>query len=101
MGEIELRGGERIVRSGAANHWRGSEAVGGKLYVTTQRIVFVPHGMNIQKGIASYDVSAISRVERSGFLRNQLTVDFADGGSERFVVFRATGWLRLIESLGN
>ena len=36
-----LKDGEKIVKKSSANHQRGIEAVGGMLYLTTARLIFV------------------------------------------------------------
>lgn len=38
--KFALRAGERIIREGAANLQKNIETVGGKLYLTNQRLVF-------------------------------------------------------------
>ena len=37
-----------VIYSGAANHFKNAEAVGGKLYLLTDRLEFKSHGFNIQ-----------------------------------------------------
>ena len=55
-----LLSGEKIVKEGSANLWKGVEAVGGKLYLTdTGRLVHVPHRMNLQRGVVDIHVSDI------------------------------------------
>ena len=92
-----LRSGEVVLRSGAANHRRGLEAVGGKLFLTNHRLIFVSHGLNIQSGPAYFELSAIVGAGRSGVLRNWLTVRFSDGNA-KFAVFRPSLWIRAIEA---
>lgn len=46
----ELRYDENLIRDGAANLQRGIETVGGWLYLTTRRLVFEAHALNVQSG---------------------------------------------------
>lgn len=72
-------------------------AVGGKLHVTDQRLVFLPQGFD--KSLAGKDWSAaLSSIREvgeapmnprhffGGGLRKRLRVSLADGGEELFVV---------------
>lgn len=45
---LTLDPGEEALRSIAANHWKGGEARGGKLHITTRGLRFVPHRFNVQ-----------------------------------------------------
>jgi len=45
-GQSPCREGERLLRQGLANHYRGWEGAGGWLYLTDQRLVFRSHGFN-------------------------------------------------------
>ncbi len=92
-----LREGERVIRSGAANHRRGFEAVGGRLVLTNQRLLFAPHALNIQTGNAWFDLIGARDIRISGLFRNRLTIRFPHG-EERFIVFRPTTWRRDIEA---
>lgn len=51
-----LRQGERVIREGAANIQRGIEAVGGRLYLTNQRLVFESHAFAIQTGVTEIEL---------------------------------------------
>lgn len=48
--EIDLRPGETILKEGPANLKRGLEVVGGRLWLTSQRLAFKSHAFNIQVG---------------------------------------------------
>ena len=53
--------GEKEIRSGPANLHRGMENVGGKLTLTNERLVFVPHGFNFQRAPAEILLSHITQ----------------------------------------
>ncbi len=57
--KTELKQDEQIIKQGAANLQKGLEAVGGKLYLTNQRLVFEAHRMNIQGGNTEINLSDI------------------------------------------
>ena len=48
--KTELVSDETITKDGAASLQRGVETVGGKLYLTDQRLIFEPQRINIQRG---------------------------------------------------
>jgi hypothetical protein len=103
---IELNPGELLVKSGAANHQRSVETVGGRLYLTSQRLVFRSHGTNVQRGVTEVPLKDIRLVETGwtkflGFLPlvpNAVTV-YADAGKQhRFTVFGRAAWADTIVS---
>jgi hypothetical protein len=57
--KTELRKGEQVVKEGSANLQRNIETVGGKLYLTNQRIVFEAHKFNVQRGATEVELSNI------------------------------------------
>lgn len=88
--------GEPIVRQGPANHWRGVEARGGWLVLTTRRLVFRSHGKNVQNEGAELPLAEVAAVEPSrslGIVPNGLRVRRKDGAVERFVVAERGEWL--------
>jgi len=96
--------GETIVHSGPANHFKGAEAVGGKLFLTPTRLRFRSHSMNVQTHDESYplgDIIAVDPVRTLGLVPNGLRVQLRDGRSERFVVGGRAQWVaRLREVTG-
>lgn len=56
--------GEAIIREYRANLMRGIEGVGGKLYITNQRLIFESHSFNIQSGNEIINLRDISAVEK-------------------------------------
>jgi len=94
-----LREGETLLRHGAANMWRGIEAVGGRLYLTSQRLVFESHALNIQAGVTMIDLSRISAVRTRRTLMlvpNGIELLLEDGTTRKFVVWHRTRWLSAI-----
>jgi hypothetical protein len=104
--KAELRGGETIVRDGAANLQRGAlENVGGHLFLTDQRLLFEAHKLNIQKEPLYLELSAIRAVDTgwtklAGILPlfpNALILTI-DGRDEpvRLTVYGKAKWLQAI-----
>jgi len=54
-----LRPGESVIREAPANLQRGIETVGGKLILTTARLVFEAHALNVQRGSTEIDLAAV------------------------------------------
>ena len=53
-----LRQAEKVVKEGAANLQKNLETVGGKLYLTNQRLVFEAHKLNVQGGATEVELSS-------------------------------------------
>ena len=49
---MPLLSGEQLIKEGFANLQRGWEALGDRLYLTNQRLIFESHPFNIQRGSA-------------------------------------------------
>lgn len=57
--DLDLRSGERLLMSGAANKWQTFGNKGGKLFLTDQRIVFKAHAFNFGSKFDEYELSQI------------------------------------------
>ena len=93
--KIETDRDERILFESAANHFKGIEGVGGKLYLTNKRLIFKSHKLNIQNhqlAIPLADISEIGRYKTLGLVNNGLTVSTIHHATERFVVEDADLW---------
>jgi hypothetical protein len=91
--------GERVIHRGLANHFKGAEGVGGKLYLTERRLRFRSHTLNIQVHDESYPLDQIASAEATrtlGILPNGLRVWMKDGRRERFVVHGHEEWAEAI-----
>ena len=98
--KIEMDADESVEFVTGANHFKGMEGVGGKLYLTNKRLVFKSHKFNIQKHTLSINLDEITKVERiksSGIINNGLRVTHQDK-QEKFVVEKAGEWLSLLQS---
>ena len=102
-----LEAGEKIVKKSPASHQRGIETVGGMLYLTTERLIFESHALNIQTGVTIISISEINRLRKdwTKFLGvipvfpNTLAVTSRSGYENKFVLFRRTTWINEINKL--
>ncbi len=107
--KTELKQNEKIIKQGAANLQKGFETVGGKLYLTNQRLVFEAHKINIQGGSTEINLSDIQSSEkcRTKFLDfiplvpNSLAVYTKSGTEYRFVLFGRSAWAAAIDANKN
>ncbi len=96
--------GETPIKDGAANMQRGIETVGGRLYLTSQRLVFESHAFNIQTGVTTIALTSITGARKcwTKFLNlvplvpNSVAVTTSEGNEHRFVVFGRQAWLDAI-----
>lgn len=94
--------GEKVLRFGPANHFKGLEGVGGKLFLTDKRLRFRSHKINFRAHDESFPIETIASVEPSrslGIIPNGLLVHLRDGRRERFVVAGRGGWVSSIRSI--
>lgn len=94
--ELPLHPNESILFETDANHFKGIEAVGGRLYLTNQRLVFVSHRLNVQNHLWSIIPASIQRVERFRPLliaNNGIRLITADA-TEKFVVDQREEWIK-------
>ena len=89
--------GEKILQEGLANHWRGIEAVGGRLFLTSQRLIFESHALNIQTGNTVIPLIEINFIEK-GF-PNIINVYSKNNLKNAFVVFGRTKWIKAINKV--
>lgn len=102
--KIDLHAGEKLIREGAANLQRGMETVGGRLFLTDQRLFFQPHSFNVQTGFADIPLGEIrgTKLCWTKFLGivpltpNSLAIQTANGSQYRFVLFGRREWATAI-----
>ena len=103
--KTELRQGEQVIKEGPANLQKGIETVGGKLFLTNQRLVFEAHKFNVQGGVTELDLSTVrsSHPCWTRFLGvipvfpNSLAVSDEQGKTLRFVLLGRHEWAAAIE----
>ncbi|MGP5090569.1 GRAM domain-containing protein [Brachybacterium tyrofermentans] len=103
---FELEPGEQPLKSGGANMQRGAESVGGKLFLTTTRLMFRPHALNLQTAPAQIELGAVVGLAAAWtkvfgkvpLLKNSLAVTLADGTRQSFVVTGRAAWIVAIDA---
>jgi hypothetical protein len=101
--KIDTEADENILFETAANHFKGAEAVGGKLYLTNKRLVFKSHKLNIQNHQLSLNRSDIQKVDRYKTMwmaDNGLSVTTINGSVDKFVVEHRDKWLDYLTEHG-
>jgi hypothetical protein len=91
---------EEIQGKFGANLFRGREAVGGRIIVTNQRLLFEAHKANLQPeplDIPLRDISDIVPSRTLGIVPNGITVHCRSGQQYRFVVWGRKRIIALIE----
>ncbi len=99
--KINTEAGETILFETGANHFKGAEAVGGKLYLTNKRLVFKSHKFNIQNHELSISLSAINKVDKRktlGLINNSLSITTANSKTEKFVVQQPNEWVNYLSA---
>ncbi len=95
----DLQPQETILFNTNANHFKGFEGVGGKLFLTNKRLVFKSHKFNIQNHDLSININVIKIVERyktANIINNGLKIETATT-AEKFVVEEAEEWLKKLQ----
>jgi hypothetical protein len=95
-----LLNAEVLIKQGPANLQRGIETVGGKLYLTNQRLVFEAHQFNVQSERSQINIAEVQSVKKSwtlflGFLPifpNSLSVLTQQGVEHRFTLPGRSDW---------
>ena len=86
---ISLNENEIILLEKDANHFKGIESVGGRMFVTNNRIIFKSHALNIQNHEVSYiwnEIKQVTRYKSLGLLNNGLELHLKNNKVEKFVV---------------
>ena len=97
---IETRPDENILFQTPANHFKGMEGVGGRLYLTNKRLVFISHKLNVQNHELSIDLGniiSIDRYKNAGLLNNGLIVTSRNNNVDKFAVEQAEEWVRKLK----
>jgi phosphate/sulfate permease len=97
--KIETESDESVLFETPANHFKGIEAVGGRLYLTNKRLIFKSHKLNIQVHELSIDLGEIKSADRHktlGLVNNGLSITTSQSVTEKFVVEQVEEWVNLL-----
>ena len=100
--KVDIDPGENVLLESPANHFKGIEAVGGKLYLTNKRIIFKSHKLNIQVhqlSIKLEDIKKFERYKTLGLVNNGLSLTTVNETTEKFVVNEIEEWTRQLEGM--
>lgn len=98
--------GEILIKDGAANLQRGIETVGGRLYLTNERLVFEPHGFNVQTDVVAIALVGVTGARKCWtkllnlipLVPNSVAVATAEGREHRFVTWGGQAWIAAIQA---
>ncbi|MEU5404831.1 hypothetical protein [Nocardia asteroides] len=107
IGNPELDASEKVIWQQLANRTQGGRAVGGRLYLTGARLLFVPNHLDALTGGKRWEVSlgqvrAVGRQSPdgglfSGGLRTRLLIE-TDTGTELFVIGQLDEVIEILET---
>jgi hypothetical protein len=92
--------GNSVLHEGPANHFKNGEAVGGKLYLLKNEILFKSHKFNIQNHSQTISLQQIKEItfhNTLGLVDNGMAITTADGKVEKYVVNNRQQWKEKIE----
>ena len=97
---------EVLQKKSPANLQRGIETVGGVLYLTSTRLIFEPHALNIQANPEAIEIQQIESLRKdwTKFLDvipvfpNTLAIRLGSGEEKKFVLFGRTKWITAINT---
>lgn len=93
---IEISKSKKIVCEGPANHKKGTNAIGGWLFLSENTLEFYPHKINIGGQNLSVSIDNIVKVETKF---NRLKILTKSGDAFTFVVNKTNLWNRLITEM--
>jgi hypothetical protein len=91
---------EDVLGKFGANLFRGVEAVGGRIILTTQRLLFESHGLNIQNeplAIRLNEIVGVTTCNTLGVVPNGMTVRCKSGEHYQFVLWGRKRAINLIK----
>ncbi len=87
---MNVQDNQTVLVEKSANLFRGIEAVGGKLTVTSEKLIFQPHAINIQSAPLELPLREIERAEKKNSLLvvpNGMKVIDRSGKTYKFVLW--------------
>jgi len=104
-----LKKNEVLIKDGSANLQKNIETVGGKLYLTNERVIFEPHAFNVQSANVEIEIVDIHSslpcwTKFLGFFPifpNSLAIFTRKGIEYRFALFGRHAWAAAIDEVSN
>lgn len=98
--KLQLEADEAVIMEGGANLMTGMKGEGGKLAVTSRRLLFKGQRYDTRdfQLVMEYDKIDNIRIDKSWkLLKNELHITMVDGTRHRFAVDKAGQWLSAVE----
>ena len=96
----DLREDEYVIFKRIHANWlRGLEGVGGRLFLTNQRLIFVPHSLNFQTDGVQIELWGMSKIEKHqtlGLIPNGIKITLESGHIFKFIVWNRSKIIREI-----
>ncbi len=98
---LELNKNEKIIQQGVANLFRNNDVSGGLLYLTNDRLIFIPHQLNINTERLEFTVGDIIKLKevKTLIIDNGLVIELNNNTSFRFVLDKRKSWIQEINKL--
>lgn len=89
--KVDYNEDEKEIYSNEANLWRGALSVGGKLILTNERLIFLPHNFNLGFGgkdeyVNLADINSARKVRTMDLIDNGLRITLSNEAELKFVV---------------
>ena len=96
--KVDYNEKETEIYSDGANLWRGALSVGGKLILTEERLIFLPHNFNLGFGgkdeyIDLSDINSAKKVRTIELIDNGLRITLSNETELKFVVNKREKWI--------
>ena len=85
---MDLQPGETVILEKLANIRRKFEYAGGKVVLTNQRVLLVPHAMNLDSRpaeVALADIASVEPFSQFGFVPTGVRLTRNDGAQQHFI----------------
>jgi hypothetical protein len=93
-----LTGDEVVLRKGAATQVVSHAGIGGKLLLTSKRLIFIPHSLNFQnreEDIAIKHIIAVVSMHSDYFSR-KISIYLKDNTVKEFIIYKRKAWVQHI-----
>ena len=97
---IDTEADENTLLESLASHYKGIEAVGGKLFLTNKKLIFKSHNFNVQNHELSINLNEIVKTDRykNIGINNGLAIECKNGRTEKFVVEEPEKWIERLKT---
>lgn len=97
MPQVSLVENENLMLQEKANYLVGRVAIGGRLTLTNERLLFHPHRFNIGGQVKEFSVAEVVQLDRGeGRYDKVLTLTLSNKDIQKFVVEEPLNWLEAI-----